>query len=309
MATLDEKLISFAPLDINTPIIGQGNRPSPQFIANQKQMQSVLMKEVDGNSASIKTYQQAIVDALGAGALKIDSATAEFDDILAGVQVSMEAVSAPAGITARYEINVRVAGSAIKHNAGLIIDLVDEGGGTYSGAVHINADKFTVGDGTGTGTVPFRIEAGITYIEEAVIKNLSLVTGKLADNAVTLSSNTTPSGLIMFTTSEVTYQTLVFTSDDGQNLILASLYVGWTTSLPSAFGNVKFRIRKNGTEISSRTVAVDDSWASIQTWFVTDQDPGTSANTYTLTAQALGAGGAIRHFGDQATLAIIGGKK
>lgn len=63
------------------------------------------------------------------------------------------------------------------------IELISGSGGISQ--VTIQADRFIVTNSAGTGQSPFRIVGNTTFIQNAVIENSSLVTDKLAANAVT----------------------------------------------------------------------------------------------------------------------------
>lgn len=138
---------------------------------------------------------------------------------------------------------------------------------------------------------------------------LSVPTGAVQNNAITIFSGTNPGAKNAFSTTETTIQTHPVTSDGGAVLLMVSANVGWTTPGGSNWGPTTWRIRKNGSQVSVRNIVVDDSWSGLQSWFWIDPSPGTSPNTYTLTTQASDVGPTYTHFTDQAVIIAFGGKK
>jgi hypothetical protein len=113
--------------------------------------------EVDTNAAAIAQEAATRADAFGANALLIDEAVAETSGVRAAVLMKAEAATAPAGVTARYQIVASVAAGGATYQTGILFDLLPLGGGVYKGRIHLMADQLTVGD-PDSPTAPFAVE-------------------------------------------------------------------------------------------------------------------------------------------------------
>lgn len=289
MATLDDVDVrQFPPLDINTPMTDRFMRPTERTVANNRSMvkrlvaafgnhQAVLTEQIEltanefetialaiatltatdaTNLATVESYQQAVIDAMSAGAMRIDSVSAEFDDIEQAIQVSMQAISAPSGITNRYEIKLTANG---ENSTGLIFDLVDEGGGSYSGNCHINANKVTIGNTTTVKDLPFRIVDGVVYIKEAVIKELSIGTERVKNNAiistVVTSTAASPKG------PGDTARTASIYCETGNVTVEFSAFLERPTENSFNYGTLEVRIKRDGSVIKAFPMFWDDNFA------------------------------------------------
>lgn len=168
----------------------------------------------------------------------------------------------------------------------------------------VTADKISVDSLEAISAV-----LGNVIIDGDLVVNGTLTTPKHQNNSITIFSGTTPSGTVNFSLTEQTIQTHVVTSDGGAVLLVVGANVGFTTIGASNFGPTTWRIRKNGTDVDSRQINVDDSWTGLQTWVWIDTSPGTSPNTYTLTTIADVSGPQLAHYTNQAVIAAFGGKK
>lgn len=118
--------------------------------------------------AAVQIEHQAMVDADSAQAEIIESVNAKSDAGTASGLFKIEAVSAPAGVSARLSMKLRVdSGIGTPYKvAGLYLDVKTDG----LGRAFFDVDQFAIGS-LGQATVPFFIDGGITYIKNANIRD------------------------------------------------------------------------------------------------------------------------------------------
>ncbi|MCX5581317.1 phage tail protein [Kaistia terrae] len=121
----------------------------------------------DENQAAILSESTARADADDALASMVTAVQAIADQGTAGGFIKFEAVSAPSGVTARFQIflNVGTSGTPSWKDAGFMLEIV----GGVARCV-IKADQFVLGDAT-TGVIPFSIVAGILYARHLVLQS------------------------------------------------------------------------------------------------------------------------------------------
>lgn len=260
MATLDQ-LDShvFQPLDVNTPIVNREGRPSPSFTQHQQTFRKVLLAQTNESRAAIVQEGEARAEADNANALLVDSVAAEALGFTAAILMKMEVGVNPAGVLVRYQIMGSLVAGGVPVKTGMFFDIVSDGGSGYLGRVHIEASKFSVGVEGSSGVFPFYIEAGIVYIESAVIKNLSVGTGKLAYNAAT-ALVITGQGVLAGPGSP-TLQTAGIYNEYGAVSVDVSTFLNRPSADPANTGDLFVAIQRNGVEITRRTMFYDDNFA------------------------------------------------
>jgi hypothetical protein len=115
-----------------------------------------LAASSDANQAAILSEATARADADSALATTVTAVQAIAEQGTASGFVKFEAVSAPAGVTARFQIylNVGTAGTPSWRDAGFMLEIVDGVARCF-----IKADQFVIGDAT-TGVIPFSVQGG-----------------------------------------------------------------------------------------------------------------------------------------------------
>jgi hypothetical protein len=134
------------------------------------------------NSASVGTQLQALSNTQQSQASLISQAVAQSEFGTAEGLFGVEAVSGVAGVTTRLRGVVRTSVNAAVREAGFFVDIMNTGLSRFA----VKADQFYFLSSTGAYlTAPFFIQSGVVYIQTAVIQDLSLGTGKIANNAIT----------------------------------------------------------------------------------------------------------------------------
>ena len=188
MATLDELTEqTFQPLDINTPIVDRVGNPTPAFKQQQRSFRKVLITQSKNTNAAIIQEGEVRAEADNASALLVDTVTAEALGFTAAILMKAEVGINPAGVLARYQIVASLDPGGGLVQTGMYFDIVEDvlNPGDYLGKIHLDADKVTMGRVDQAGMFPFRLEAGVVYIETAVIKSLSIGTSKMSVRAIT----------------------------------------------------------------------------------------------------------------------------
>jgi hypothetical protein len=189
-----------------------------------------------------------------------------------------------AGWTASAALQVATTAGGTVHDAGIYLEAK-----SGSSRVVLAGDQIVITDGTNIDAL---FQAGTTYIQIARIKNadittakigdLQITTAKIGDNAVTTSDFAFTSTNTTFTT-ETTIQTKSFTPANGVVLVKAS--AGIVTS--GSNGTITTRLKRAGTLVSAQSTLVrTDAGCSVVLFYI-DTSPGTSAISWTLTAECL----------------------
>ncbi|MFI5409145.1 phage tail protein [Kaistia sp. UC242_56] len=115
-----------------------------------------LAASSDANQAAILSEATARADGDSALAETVTAVQAIAEQGTASGFVKFEAVSAPVGVTARFQIylNVGTVGTPSWRDAGFILEIVDGVARCF-----IKADQFVIGDAT-TGVIPFSVQGG-----------------------------------------------------------------------------------------------------------------------------------------------------
>lgn len=268
MATLDESPTQFQPLDINTPVVDRNGFPTPVLLRNQQSFKRTILAqakaineatgEIELNTARIDQEAEVRAAADNASAILVDRVTAEALGFEAAILMKAEVGINPAGVLARYQIMVSLDPGGALVNSGMMFDVVSNGSGGYLGQIILDADKVKIGRATTTGTFPFFLEGNVLYIENAVIKNLSVGTNKLAYNAATSIVITGVSGA---GGPGSVLQAASIYNEYGAVSIDFSSFLNRPSDGSSNFGYLRVRILRNGSEIASRTLFYDDNFA------------------------------------------------
>lgn len=139
-----------------------------------------LTASFSSNAASTSASLQALSNALGSYAQQLDTVNARYNTLFAGGAVRFAAVAAPAGVFARYSVELEASAGGARYQTGLFMELIQQGGTFYS-QVFIDTQRFVLGNPL-TRSVPFAVIDGVTYIEEAVIRNGALSRHASADS-------------------------------------------------------------------------------------------------------------------------------
>lgn len=281
MATLDDlEGKVYPPLDIMTPIATARGLPTKQFTDRQRQFERTIVAQHNENRAAIREEAEVRAGADFANALYVNEATAEALGFEASVMMRMDAGVSPAGVVARYQIVGRVTADGVEYLNGIYFDFIEDedNPGEYLGLVHIDASKFTVGSGIPDEdkTFPFRVEGGVVYIENAVIENLSLGTGKLSANAAT--DVTVGIQAIDKSSSSAVITQGVPVEDDPNITGVVIVYFGFMdkpSNDPANNGSWKLSIERNGVGFDETpALFYDDNFAYpiVAAWF--DPSPG-----------------------------------
>lgn len=296
MATLDEKPEQFQPLDINTPVVDRNGFPTPVLLRNQQSFKRTILAqakaineatgEIELNTARIDQEAEVRAAADNASAILVDRVTAEALGFEAAILMKAEVGINPAGVLARYQIMVSLDPGGALVNSGMMFDVVSNGGGGYLGQIILDADKVKIGRVNTTGTFPFYLDGNTLYIENAVIRNLTIGTNKLAYNAATSIVITSPGGAVGpggYLAGASIY------NEYGAVSIDFSSFLDRPGSSSSNFGYLRVRILRNGSEITSRTLFYDDNFA--YPFAFTHVDYPSVGATHTYDAQLLNLSG------------------
>ncbi|MGF7160120.1 hypothetical protein FHS85_001743 [Rhodoligotrophos appendicifer] len=153
---------------------------------------SLQFVRIGQNEASILAESLARADSESAFASALEVVEANSAGGTASGQLYWEAVSGPAGVTARYSAFVKVEGGGEAEEAGLYMEVVPDGEGGFASRIGVSADSFFVyqNDGLGSPNVVFLVGTvnGMTSvgINGQLIVDGTINTSKL--NAASLSA-------------------------------------------------------------------------------------------------------------------------
>jgi hypothetical protein len=145
---------------------------------------------------------------------------------------------------------------------------------------------------------------GNVVVNGNLIVNGTITTPKIGTQQVTRGDTVTVSGQANLTRGLQSFCSATVNSIPAGAAvnIVASVVIGWHAANSSAFGNVDLWVTRDGTRVGSKkTVKVDDSWAGLQTWAVTDNSPVSGAE-YEVIAQATQDGATLEHYAEQGTI-------
>lgn len=250
----------------------------------------------DAVAAQIDTEIAASIDAGGLVKAYVDTElTASAASILGETDtryahISIEAIVAAhtddiTSLGAEYVLTVETSGGGVPRVAGFRVTNV--GGPSGASDFVIQADKFGFVNTSGLGSVqPFIIDGGVVYITEAVIKELTIGTAKLAYNAATLPVTAWTEGI----TTGSSLQSLSITTSGAQVMIDFGVASYLTSGTPPISCN--FIVKRNGSTILDipRVVLYDPLILTSFTFFDTP-----AAGSYTYDLEANMGGGTWEH--------------
>ncbi len=279
MATLDELNEKvYPPLDIMSPIATQRGLPTQQFSDRQRQFERTIIAQHNENRAAINEEAEVRAGADFANALYVNQATAEALGFEAGVMMRMEAGVTPAGVVARYQIQGRIEADGVEYTNGVVFDFIEDpdNPGEYLGQIQLDADRLKLGKADEDGTFPFYIDAGVVYIENAVIKNLSIGTEKVALNAITDLVVAYQGGAVgVGATIVSTYVPGASAANDTGVLVQLAGFMDKPVFDAGNFGYWQVQLYRNGSLIaSSPALFYDDNFAYPVVMAYADATPG-----------------------------------
>jgi hypothetical protein len=203
-------------------------------------------------------------------------------------EVTAEAIAraaADGSLAAEYVLEVSTDGGGVARVAGFRTTVL--GGPSGASEFVIQADKFGFVNTSGAGAVhPFIIDGGVVYITEAVIKELTIGTAKLAYNAATLAVTAWTEGIA----TGSSLQSLSITTSGATVMIDFGVASYLVTGSPPISCN--FIVKRNGTTILDipRVVVYDPLILTSFTFF-----DAPAAGSYTYTLEANMGGGTWEH--------------
>ncbi len=200
--------------------------------------------DIAANVADIVTEQNTRASADTALASDVTTITARTDAGTAEGRIRFQAGSAPTGSAARWDLQLSASEGGTYYDAGISVDLL-----TGSGSrIRLNADLIEFDNGN-SPISSFSIEGGVVRIANAIIdaayiEDLTVGTGKLANNAVTDLDTNIPSvpiavgSLATWTMSTTT--SIAISADGG---ILTGHFDLVVTTAASGFMGVRMRLQ------------------------------------------------------------------
>ncbi|HAS0970685.1 TPA: phage tail protein [Enterobacter hormaechei subsp. hoffmannii] len=158
-----------------------------EVIVNEKEAtaRSLLsvQAEVNGNKASINSLNQTFSDYQQATATQINGITATINGHTSAITTSAQAIANVNGdLKAMYNIKVGVASNGQYYAAGMGIGVENTPSGMQSQVIFL-ADRFAVTSQAGsTVSLPFVIQNGQTFINDAFFRDASIQFGKITDS-------------------------------------------------------------------------------------------------------------------------------
>ncbi|AGB78428.1 phage-related protein, tail component [Enterobacteriaceae bacterium strain FGI 57] len=158
-----------------------------QVIVDEKQAtaESLLSLETDvaGNKASINSLSQTVSNYQQATATQINAITATVEGHTSSITTNAQAIAGINGdLSALYSIKVGLASNGQYYAAGMGIGVENTPSGMQSQVVFL-ADRFAVTTAVGgVTTLPFVIQNGQTFINDAYFRDASIQFGKITDS-------------------------------------------------------------------------------------------------------------------------------
>lgn len=161
--------------------------------------------------------------------------------------ISTEAIAranADGSLAAEYVLSVVTDGGVRRVTGFRITNLGGAGG--YTEFV-VQADRFAIVNPSGGGfTVPFVVEGGVVYIDVARIRDLTVGTTKLANNAATTLASATGSGVSGNGGFQLIGQLVVSVSYDAEILVMADIQ----QDFPSGARTFEISLQEDGSQIA-----------------------------------------------------------
>lgn len=208
---------------------------------------------IGANSTSITSLNTSVSSINGT----LSSHTSQISTLQTDLTTAEGSISANATdiTTIEGDVTLIEARRTIQVNAAGVVtgmEFISGSGGTST--ILFQADKFIVTNSTGTGDSPFRIVGGVTYIQKAVIEDLSLETGKLENNAVSrhwsAKKSSTQTMTVNTSWQDVTGLSITATTASGAELIFEiGVNFEFTVRDDDRF-EVDLRLVNDGTEVT-----------------------------------------------------------
>lgn len=158
-----------------------------QVIVDEKEAtaQSLLSLQTDvaGNKSSINSLSQTVSNYQQATATQINAITATVEGHTSSITTNAQAIAGINGdLSALYSIKVGLASNGQYYAAGMGIGVENTPSGMQSQVVFL-ADRFAVTTAVGgVTTLPFVIQNGQTFINDAYFRDASIQFGKITDS-------------------------------------------------------------------------------------------------------------------------------
>lgn len=158
-----------------------------EVIVNEKEATArsllSLQTDVNGNKATINSLTQTFSDYQQATATQINGITATVNGQTSAITTNAQAIANVNGdLKAMYNIKVAVDANGRQYAAGMGIGVENTPSGMQSQVLFL-ADRFAVmSQAGGTVTLPFVIQNGQTFINDAFFRDASIQFGKITDS-------------------------------------------------------------------------------------------------------------------------------
>ncbi|WP_426728011.1 host specificity protein J [Enterobacter cloacae complex sp. 356H4] len=158
-----------------------------EVIVNEKEATArsllSLQTDVNGNKASINSLNQTFSNYQQATATQINGITATINGHTSAITTNAQAIANVNGdLKAMYNIKVGVASNGQYYAAGMGIGVENTPSGMQSQVIFL-ADRFAVTSQAGsTVSLPFVIQNGQTFINDAFFRDASIQFGKITDS-------------------------------------------------------------------------------------------------------------------------------
>nr|DAH76988.1 MAG TPA: tail protein [Caudoviricetes sp.] len=158
-----------------------------EVIVNEKEATArsllSLQTDVNGNKASINSLNQTFSDYQQATATQINGITATVNGHTSAITTNAQAIANVNGdLSAMYSIKVAVDANGRQYAAGMGIGVQNTPSGMQS-QVLVLADRFAVmSQAGGAVSLPFVIQNGQTFINDAFFRDASIQFGKITDS-------------------------------------------------------------------------------------------------------------------------------
>ncbi|EPV6901217.1 host specificity protein J [Enterobacter hormaechei] len=158
-----------------------------EVIVNEKEATArsllSLQTDVNGNKASINSLNQTFSNYQQATATQINGITATVNGHTSAITTNAQAIANVNGqLSAMYNIKVGVASNGQYYAAGMGIGVENTPSGMQSQVIFL-ADRFAVTSQAGsTVSLPFVIQNGQTFINDAFFRDASIQFGKITDS-------------------------------------------------------------------------------------------------------------------------------
>ncbi len=142
-----------------------------------------LQTSVNGNTASINSLSQTVSNYQQSTATQINAITATVNGHTASITTNAQAIANVNGqLSAMYNIKVGVTSNGQYYAAGMGIGVENTPSGMQSQVIFL-ADRFAVTSQAGsTVSLPFVIQNGQTFINDALFRDASIQFGKITDS-------------------------------------------------------------------------------------------------------------------------------